>query len=66
MEKQKELNLKILYLTNHQSLSEQFNDYLSNLLLHGLREHFGRNVGASGEFPWENLDQDRISSLQQG
>tara|TARA_B100001564_G_scaffold49129_1_gene36193 strand:+ start:450 stop:1694 length:1245 start_codon:yes stop_codon:yes gene_type:complete len=28
--------------------------------------HFGRNVGASGEFPWENLDQDRISSLQQG
>tara|TARA_X000000950_G_C13772584_1_gene601627 strand:+ start:60 stop:1058 length:999 start_codon:yes stop_codon:yes gene_type:complete len=36
--------LKILYLTNHQSLSEQFNDYLSNLLLHGLREHFGRNV----------------------
>jgi len=36
--------LKILYLTNHQSISEQFNDYLSNLLLHGLREHFGRNV----------------------
>ena len=36
--------MKILYLTNHQSLSEQFNDYLSNLLLHGLREHFGRNV----------------------
>jgi len=36
--------LKILYLTNHQSLSEQFNDYLSNLLLHGLREHFGGNV----------------------
>lgn len=28
--------------------------------------HFGRNVGQSGEFPWENLDQDRISSLQQG
>ena len=28
--------------------------------------HFGRNVGVSGEFPWENLDQDRISSLQQG
>ncbi|MAU74439.1 MAG: methionine adenosyltransferase, partial [Euryarchaeota archaeon TMED132] len=24
--------------------------------------HFGRNVGQSGEFPWENLDQDRISS----
>ena len=36
--------MKILYLTNHQSLSEQFNDYLSNLLLHGLREHFDRNV----------------------
>jgi hypothetical protein len=44
MEKQKELNLKILYLTNHQSLSEQFNDYLSNLLLHGLREHFNEEV----------------------
>ena len=28
--------------------------------------HFGRNVGASGEFPWEKIDQDRISSLQQG
>ena len=28
--------------------------------------HFGRNVGQSGEFPWENLDQERISSLQQG
>ena len=36
--------MKILYLTNHQPLSEQFNDYLSNLLLHGLREHFDRNV----------------------
>ena len=36
--------MKILYLTNHQSLSEQFNDYLSNLLLHGLREHFDGNV----------------------
>ena len=36
--------MKILYLTNHQSLSEQFNDYLSNLLLHGLREHFDRDV----------------------
>ncbi len=44
MEKQKELNLKILYLTNHQPLSEQFNDYLSNLLLHGLREHFNEEV----------------------
>ena len=44
MEKWEELNLKILYLTNHQSLSEQFNDYLSNLLLHGLREHFDRDV----------------------
>ena len=44
MEKWQELNLKILYLTNHQSLSEQFNDYLSNLLLHGLREHFDRDV----------------------
>ena len=28
--------------------------------------HFGRNVGPSGEFPWEHLDQERISSLQQG
>ena len=27
--------------------------------------HFGRNVGPSGEFPWEHLDQERISSLQQ-
>ena len=36
--------MKILYLTNHQSLSDQFNDYLSNLLLHGLREHFGEKV----------------------
>ena len=27
--------------------------------------HFGRNVGQSGEFPWEHLDQERISSLQQ-
>ena len=44
MERWEKLNLKILYLTNHQSLSEQFNDYLSNLLLHGLREHFDRNV----------------------
>tara|TARA_B100000886_G_scaffold311487_1_gene246853 strand:+ start:185 stop:1207 length:1023 start_codon:yes stop_codon:yes gene_type:complete len=44
MEKCEELNLKILYLTNHQSLSKQFNDYLSNLLLHGLREHFDRDV----------------------
>ena len=44
MEKQRELNLKILYLTNHQPLSEQFNDYMSNLLLHGLREHFDKEV----------------------
>mgnify|MGYP001253560207 CR=1 FL=1 len=44
MEKCEELNLKILYLTNHQSLLKQFNDYLSNLLLHGLREHFDRDV----------------------
>ncbi|MDC3089659.1 hypothetical protein OA346_00200 [Candidatus Pelagibacter sp.] len=36
--------MKILYITNHQSLSEQFNDYLSDLLLHGLREHFDINV----------------------
>lgn len=28
--------------------------------------HFGRNVGSSGEFPWEHLDNERISSLKQG
>ena len=28
--------------------------------------HFGRNVGPSGEFPWEKLDSSRIQSLQQG
>ena len=44
MEKQKEFNLKILYLTTHQTLSEHYNDYLSNLLLHGLREHFDKEV----------------------
>jgi len=26
--------------------------------------HFGRQVGASGEFPWERLDQVRIESLR--
>lgn len=36
--------MKILYLTNHQPLSDQYNDYLSNLLLHGLREHFNDDV----------------------
>ena len=28
--------------------------------------HFGRNVGPSGEFPWEQIDSSRIQSLQQG
>ena len=27
--------------------------------------HFGRNVGPSGEFPWEQIDTSRIQSLQQ-
>ena len=44
MEKQKEFILKILYFTNHQPLSDQYNDYMSNLLLHGLREHYDKNV----------------------
>ncbi len=26
--------------------------------------HFGRNVGPSGEFPWEQIDSSRIQSLQ--
>ena len=36
--------MKILYLTNHQPLTDQFNDYMSDLLLHGLREKFGTDV----------------------
>jgi len=36
--------LKILYLTNHQPLTEQFNDSMSDLLLHGLRKKFGNDV----------------------
>lgn len=36
--------MKILYLTNHQPLSEQFNDYMSDLLLHGLRQKFNNDV----------------------
>ncbi len=36
--------MKILYFTNHQPLSDQYNDYMSNLLLHGLREHFDKSV----------------------
>ena len=36
--------MKILYLTNHQPLTEQFNDSMSDLLLHGLRKKFGNDV----------------------
>ena len=36
--------MKILYLTNHQPLTEQFNDSMSDLLLHGLRQKFGNDV----------------------
>ena len=36
--------MKILYLTSHQSLSEQYNDGISDLLLHGLRGHFNDSV----------------------
>lgn len=36
--------MKILYLTNHRALKGQFNDYISDLLLHGLREKFSINV----------------------
>ena len=28
--------------------------------------HFGRNVGPSGEFPWEQIDPSRIESLRHG
>ena len=28
--------------------------------------HFGRNVGPSGEFPWEEIDSSRIESLRHG
>ncbi len=36
--------MKILYFTNPQSLLDQYNDYISDLLLHGLREHFDKSV----------------------
>ncbi len=36
--------MKILYLTNHRALKGQTNDYISDLLLHGLREKFSTNV----------------------
>jgi len=36
--------LKILYLTNNQSLKQEYNDIMSDLLLHGLRELLGENV----------------------
>ncbi len=36
--------MKILYLTSQQPLSEQYNDGISDLLLHGLREHFNNSV----------------------
>ena len=36
--------MKILYLTNHKPLSNVINDYMSDLLLHGLREIYGAEV----------------------
>ena len=36
--------MKILYLTNQKPLSEQYNDGISDLLLHGLRGHFNDSV----------------------
>lgn len=36
--------MKILYLTDHRPLKNLINDYMSDLLLHGLREQLGENV----------------------
>ena len=36
--------MKILYLTNHHQSLDVLNDYMSDLLLHGLREIHGNNV----------------------
>ncbi len=55
--------MKILYITNHQTLSEQYNDYISNLLLHGLRQHFNESVV---DFPgswYLYKDESKIKNL---
>ena len=36
--------MKILYLHANPDQSEFYNDYLSDLLLHGLRENYGKEV----------------------
>jgi hypothetical protein len=36
--------MKILYIHANPDESEFYNDYLSDLLLHGLRENFGKDI----------------------